>query len=57
MTFTTSTGPQVLTFGNMVDYCDDEATETITEEIMRFLILVDSNDIEGFALKDYQQYI
>ena len=37
----------------MVDYCDHVYTDVIAEEIMTFLIFVDSNDIEGFALKDY----
>ena len=57
MTYATSGAPQVLTFGNMVDYCDHVHTDPITEEVMTFLIMVDQNDIEGFGLKDYKQFI
>jgi hypothetical protein len=34
-------------------FCDNSYTTAITEEIMRFLIYEDFNDIEGFAFKDY----
>ena len=56
MTWSTSAGDVTHTFGEMTRYCDNSFTTALNEEIMRFLIYNDANDIEGFAFKDYAQY-
>ena len=55
ITWSTSTGDVVETFGNMTDFCEHEYTDALTEEIMYFTMNVDFNDVEGFAFRDYQQ--